>query len=487
MKAGRNDPCPCGSGEKYKKCCLLKNVTPPEELHYRRLSDIHDRLFEKLVPYAQQVFGEKALGAALDEFLLWPKPGQFIGKDRTDRQMPLFWPWFIFNWECDPLDEDFECLGPPEHTVAELYAQDKGIRLDPLERTLIQAVNRKPYSFYEIVDLEPGRWILLNDILSKEEIKVQEHSGSQYVKKTDILFGRAVMVDGVGMIIGLSPSIIPAGYKPEIIKLRQERKRGASVLTMEDLYEWDFEIRKVYMEMDFALHSPPQMCNTDGDPLEFHKIIYEIPSADLAFEKLASLCVTETALELRQQAELYPEDRIMRSEIPWNRLGHKASKGFPNTLLGNMVLEGRRLTIEVNSGPRAAKIRREVENRLGSSARFKIDEIRSLDAVMDGRKGKSSTFEKEQDHKELMQHPEVRRQVAEMIRRHWEGWVDTKIPALGNKTPREAIKTPDGQEAVEALLADAERGRGDDVELLTMNRAGARRVREIIGMGNPDY
>jgi hypothetical protein len=26
MKAGRNDPCPCGSGKKYKKCCLAKNV-----------------------------------------------------------------------------------------------------------------------------------------------------------------------------------------------------------------------------------------------------------------------------------------------------------------------------------------------------------------------------------------------------------------------------------------------------------------------------
>jgi preprotein translocase subunit SecA len=23
-KVGRNDPCPCGSGKKYKKCCLLK-------------------------------------------------------------------------------------------------------------------------------------------------------------------------------------------------------------------------------------------------------------------------------------------------------------------------------------------------------------------------------------------------------------------------------------------------------------------------------
>ena len=23
-KVGRNDPCPCGSGKKFKKCCLLK-------------------------------------------------------------------------------------------------------------------------------------------------------------------------------------------------------------------------------------------------------------------------------------------------------------------------------------------------------------------------------------------------------------------------------------------------------------------------------
>jgi preprotein translocase subunit SecA len=25
-KIGRNDPCPCGSGKKYKKCCMLKDM-----------------------------------------------------------------------------------------------------------------------------------------------------------------------------------------------------------------------------------------------------------------------------------------------------------------------------------------------------------------------------------------------------------------------------------------------------------------------------
>jgi len=34
QKVGRNDPCPCGSGKKYKQCCLLKKEekTPPRKL-----------------------------------------------------------------------------------------------------------------------------------------------------------------------------------------------------------------------------------------------------------------------------------------------------------------------------------------------------------------------------------------------------------------------------------------------------------------------
>ncbi len=27
LKAGRNEPCPCGSGKKYKKCCALKGTS----------------------------------------------------------------------------------------------------------------------------------------------------------------------------------------------------------------------------------------------------------------------------------------------------------------------------------------------------------------------------------------------------------------------------------------------------------------------------
>ncbi|HEC62418.1 MAG TPA: hypothetical protein ENI27_09255 [bacterium] len=33
VKCGRNDSCPCGSGRKFKKCCIIKVNKPAEILH----------------------------------------------------------------------------------------------------------------------------------------------------------------------------------------------------------------------------------------------------------------------------------------------------------------------------------------------------------------------------------------------------------------------------------------------------------------------
>jgi hypothetical protein len=49
MKTGRNDPCPCGSGKKYNKCCMLKKAATSDELDCRRLREVYDKLFDHLV------------------------------------------------------------------------------------------------------------------------------------------------------------------------------------------------------------------------------------------------------------------------------------------------------------------------------------------------------------------------------------------------------------------------------------------------------
>jgi hypothetical protein len=454
MKISRNAPCPCGSGKKYKKCCLGDQAVPSQTLYYQRLSEAHDRLVGCLLPYATRTFGEEAVGVAMHEFMLWPEPDDEIGKEILDRVGPLFWPWFLFNWEYDPIGEELELPGPEGRTVAELYAEEHGNRLGSLERRLIETVNRKPYSFCEVLQVDKGKGMRLQDVLTGNRIEVQERSGSEHVQPGDLLFGRWVSVDGVGMIIGLGPTIIPPGRKPNIIQLRKHLRGGGFSITDDTLYEWDIEIRDLYFHIDRFLHSPPQLCNTDGDPMEFHRLIYEVSSADEALEKLSSLCVTADAEELRADAKRNDTGRIVRAEFPWDRRGHKINPGLPNTVLGHIVIDGHRLTAEVNSAQRAKALRSEIDARLGDSAHFKLDEIQAVDSMVNERKAGKVVKKDSAEDNELMQ---------------------------GGKTPRESVKSADGREAVEAILQDAERDRGQDLLTTEVNRKGIGRVRKLLG------
>ncbi|MBN1276346.1 MAG: type I methionyl aminopeptidase [Deltaproteobacteria bacterium] len=51
MRVGRNDPCPCGSGLKYKKCCLAKESKPinkkADSIKYQYLKRYNIRIKEK--------------------------------------------------------------------------------------------------------------------------------------------------------------------------------------------------------------------------------------------------------------------------------------------------------------------------------------------------------------------------------------------------------------------------------------------------------
>lgn len=60
-----------------------------------------------------------------------------------------------------------------------------------------------------------------------------------------------------------------------------------------------------------------------------------------------------------------------------------------------------------------------------------------------------------------------------------------QVPALGGRTPREAVLTSDGIEAVEAVLAQAERSGENDPNMGEMNREGTRLVRERLGLRKP--
>jgi hypothetical protein len=142
--------------------------------------------------------------------------------------------------------------------------------------------------------------------------------------------------------------------------------------------------------------------------------------------------------------------------------------------------------VEVNSVRRAKIIRTEIEKRLGKHARYVTTEIQSPESILEKFQDHDGDATiPDPDQEKLMQLPEVREQLNKMLSSHWEKWVDEKIPALGHRTPRQAVKDPDGRESVEALLLDAERHVDANEPMRDAGTAAIAEARRRLGLDKP--
>jgi hypothetical protein len=66
IKLGRNDACPCGSGKKYKKCCLVS--ADEVDFQYRRMRQVEAGLIPKLTKFAFEILGPEVVEDAWRDF-----------------------------------------------------------------------------------------------------------------------------------------------------------------------------------------------------------------------------------------------------------------------------------------------------------------------------------------------------------------------------------------------------------------------------------
>jgi len=251
-KISRNAPCPCGSGKKYKLCCMNQDLTHDPERLWRQLRQINDKFVNDLLIYARKTFQDFAILEAWDYFFNYRQDFKY---SLDSPQNQAFIPWYLYNWQ--PEEEEngdtFEGLG-----IAQSYLKKYQSRLTEMERRFIEITCAENFSFYEVLQCQPGTGFLVRDILLEREINVIERSGSTLAKKGDIYFGRAIQFDQVGMLVGCGAVIIPTRYKTLIIDLRANIRTISDPITVDDLHDWDLEIRDLYFDIFNQMHAPIQ-------------------------------------------------------------------------------------------------------------------------------------------------------------------------------------------------------------------------------------
>jgi hypothetical protein len=480
-KIGRNDPCPCGSGKKYKHCCL-SGYRPSIDHLWARQHEESDRLTGEITRFALRKFGEW-IHEAWQDFNMGhvPKPLEEAADERQ-----IFMPYFLFQWNPDARRTSARGQGG---VVTRWYVLEKSKQLTPMQRMFLEQATKQPLSFYEVVWNEPGERMRVWDVLVGGETEVIERSGSRHLRPGDLLFAQIWHQPELAVFGSMAPICIPPNKKIEVIELRKTLKKRIAKqnrsLAPHDLLRYADLIRATYLDIRDRLFAPPMLCNTDGDRLLFHTLTFRIESAEAAFDALAPLAVGLSREELLDDAELSDDGKLRKVDIDWIKQGNRKFTSWDNTILGHIKISEGRVIAEVNSENRAKRMRQEIEKRLGTLATHESTIARTLEQM---RKNTPEDAEEAELHdaemEALLADPEARKFLEAAMQKQVESWVHEKIPALGGRTPLEAVRDPDGREMVEALLLDWERCDETDVSPHQI-RPDIRALRRLLNLALP--
>jgi hypothetical protein len=385
-----------------------------------------------------------------------------VSLSEMPHELSIFSPYVLFEW--NPEKTLRKSKGKPQGgVVVQAYLKSAAHRLSALENLILEQAITRPVSFYEIVHVNHGRGAVLRDILIGEVTEIEEHSGSEMMRPGDVLYAQLWILPEVATLGRSAPIPIPPDRKVEIIKLRAQLQRKFKKqnreLSAADLTRYTDEIRAVYLDIRDALSKPPKLQNTDGEPFLSHKIHFNTQSAQSTFDALAPLAWGVTKESLFEEAERSPDGSLCSIEFSWLKKGNKLHPSWESTVLGHLKIFGKTLLVEVNSANRAKRILEVIAQRLGSQAIHVGTETESPEQMLKrakqekARRGAKNGI----DEEDLMRDPEFRLQIEAQVQKQVEGWVRTKVPALGGRTPLQAVADPDGREMVEALLQGWER------------------------------
>jgi hypothetical protein len=393
---------------------------------------------------------------AWQDFNLSDLPLPFIDRSAENQ---IFKPFFLFHWDPESRTKGGSAYGKGG-IVTRHYVLHNARSLSEMDMLLLDQAIMRPVSFHEVLWSEPGDRLGIRDVLTGEEIEVIERSASQALRPGDMTYAQVWKLPGFAVLGCCAPTCLPPRWKADVIRLRSKlRKKIAKQnrdLKEKDVIRYGDDIRETYLDIRDALYAPPRLCNTDGDPLVFHTLAFQIESAEEAFEALAPLAFGRSKEDLLRNAE-FLGDELESVNFDWLTKGNRKHPDWDNTILGTIKISARSLVADVNSEKRAERLRAEIEKRLPDSAVHQSTRAQTVDAML---KSKPMNYRGEiddEEHEDPLRDPDVKKHAQEWMQKQVEAWVHQKVPLLGGRTPMQAVGDPDGREIVESLVLQWER------------------------------
>ena len=360
--------------------------------------------------------------------------------------------------------------------IVDDYLKRRGWNEKALDKAYMTGLRSSVMSLYEVSDVRSGKSLLAHDLFrGGEAVRVSEGTATRSLKQWDRIAAR--LVEDRGKVVfggGLLPFDCDLA-ETLLTSLRRAGKRaakeGAEILPELDSSIGPADLNQAFSDTEVLRHAAPlistiwlsdslekvlnpripEISNSDGDEIVFMSLHYRLrpgvtaPRVRKALDRLPNL-QAESANYWNWSAPADTSSKHLQTK-------GRSGLAFMSTLddgslaLGSLELKGKRLLLTVNSENRAERARAMLAPSLEGLVDEPLVERQELAQVM-ADPAADTTAAVSSD----IPPGEQRRIVHESLDRYYREQLDEPIPALGDLSPRQALKSAEGREKVVAWV-----------------------------------
>ena len=435
MKLSRNDPCSCGSGKKYKHCCLQLAVVQTSTSPFTKP---HDGAIAKSINWLK-THQRKGWQVAFDNLM----HELLIEEDREalsqlDSESAGGIDINLTEWL---LAEGSIQIQGAKRQIADYLIGPFGPSFTPGQRNWIQQLAQRPLRLYRITDVKTGEQMTLCDVLNEaaEPVVVIERSGSQSARPGMMMGARVMLVQDHHELSGaVYPLSIIAG-QDTVSRLQEVADEFGHLPDLAQELAWT--LMSSWLQQYVAPMSMPDMIDSySGDPMVSITDYYNVNDWQ-ALAQVLQNCPDLEGNKVDGWSRLLECDDGLTRPILSINLGKKP----------NQVQVFYRTQNYANQG------RIWLEDLAGSCLSILTRRVADPQSMMQQSKRSKSKMAK-QSAVPNIDPQEFSKLIEGVIRKTYANWCDESIPALSNKTPRQAIQTSAGLERVKGLLRSYQAG-----------------------------
>jgi len=306
--------------------------------------------------------------------------------------------------------------------------------LPEAQRRLLHDRHKAHPSIYKIAAIERGVSLVFEDVLFGGSAVVHDRLLSESAEVGYCLIGCTYPAGGFTFLVITGPPLGTGEVLPALRYLEGQGLEatpegiGATSHLFGRLWSW--------LERERAARPRvPRMVNFDGDPLLMHTARYAVTDETAARQ----------ALRARPDLEANEGDGSYVWQVPPAKAASRMPGDGPVSG-ARLQFEGGELILETNSAERFQKVRAWLD--LVPGLRFVHVQTQSPEEMAQA----AADAPRREKAPPAPPSPVALAAAQRMLDEHYLKWIDAKIPALGDRTPRELCRTEKGRREVAVMI-----------------------------------